>query len=78
MLHGSRLQDVTVAALLLEELLEMVFAVEHAFQCRVVGWRNCTPTVRAPEAGLVIRLFFYCDLPCPSTSVLSISHHTIN
>jgi hypothetical protein len=61
-LDGSRLRDVVVASLLLEELFEVVLAVEHAFQCCVVGRRNCAPTVRTSEARLVIHLFFYRDL----------------
>jgi hypothetical protein len=63
-LDGSGLHDVVVAALLLEELLEVVLAVENPFQRRVVGGRDGTAPMRAPEARLVVRLPLDGDLQC--------------
>lgn len=49
-------------ALFLDELSVVIFAVESALVCNVVGWADYTPSMGAFETALVIRSPIYSNL----------------
>ena len=52
-----------VAPLLLEQLREMVLAVDDAFERSIGRWRKLAAPMRAFEAGLVVGFAFHGQLP---------------
>lgn len=65
--------ELAVVALLLEELIVMVLAVEPTLVCNVVGRANSAAPMTALEAGFVVRSSINLDLENESIDITHLS-----